>query len=246
MKTYGLFIALCLFLAIASPAKIKNGYTVDIEGARESLKRIKLLLEGDLPLLQRTSMKMKANDLLDFITGYELTGKFLDQFRMISPRLYLQIDTLTDKRGRSVAVYVKLVTEREMSPGVAGTTNLAQDKNDPDLYESEYGPHTVSVRIVIGKKSLHLLAHELGHVRYQVPNLAAYVQFYAKFYLANTYTSKSLGHNDNDQSGQEARNFSNRFREDYLEFSRSGEEKLESYFTLLQVIKRRLSLEAKI
>ena len=70
-----------------------------------------------------------------------------------------------------------------MTAGIAGTTNLGQDKKDPDTYESEYGTYTVSVRIVIGKKSLHLLAHELGHVRHQVPDLAAYYAFYTKFSL---------------------------------------------------------------
>lgn len=241
MKTYALLITLCFVVALTSPAKIKNGYAVDIEGARESLKSIRLLLKGDLPLLQRTSMKIKTEDLINFITYYELTEKLLDQFRMISPWMYLQIDTLTDKKGRSIDVYVKFVTEQEMSPGVAGTTNLAQNKNDPDVYESEYGISTVSVRVVIGTKSLHLLAHELGHVRYQVPNLAAYQQFYTKFYLAAAYKGISMGHNDSDDSGREARAFATRFRKDHLEFLRSGEKKLESYAALLQAIKRRLT-----
>jgi hypothetical protein len=246
MKTYVLFIALCFFVVITSPARIKNGYGVDIGGAHESLRKIKLLMEGDLPMLQRASMKNKIADLINFITYHELTEKLLEQFRMISPDLFQEIDTLTDKKRRAIDVYVKFVTEKEMTAGVVGTTNLGQDKNDPDAYESEFGMHAVSVRVVIGKTSLSLLAHELGHVRYQVPNLAVYLPFYSKFYLANNYTAKSIGHNDNDLSGQQARNFSNRFRTDYLEFLRSGEKKLESYAALLQVIRRTLSEEIEI
>ena len=246
MKTYVLSIALCFLVAISSTAKIKNGYGVDIKGAHESLKSIKALLEGNLPLLQRTSMKMKMEDLIDFITYHELTEKLLNQFRMISPEVYLNIDTLTDKKGRSIDVYVRFVPENEMTAGLAGTTNLGQDKKDPDTYESEYGTFTVSVRIVIGKKSLHLLAHELGHVSHQVPHLAAYYAFYTKFYLANTYTAKGIGHNDNDPSGQQASIFLNRFRSDYLTFLKTGERKLESHVAMLQAIKQQLTSKSEI
>ncbi|MEX2231298.1 MAG: hypothetical protein WD824_04015 [Cyclobacteriaceae bacterium] len=238
MKTYALSITLCFLVCFTSPGKIKNGYSTDIHGARESLRSINLLLATDknLSIFQRFSMKGKINDLTKFITYYELTEKLLNQFRTVTPDLYFEIDTLTDRKGRNLDVYIKFVPEKEMTPGVAGTTNLNQDKNDPDAYFSEYGINTVSVRIAVVKKALPLLAHELGHVRYQAPNLADYMQFYTKFYLANTYKFKSIGHNDNDPSGHQATVYSKRFREKYLSFIKYGEKKIESHVALLQEI----------
>jgi len=242
MKTCVLFITLYLWVITTSNGNIKNGYGFDIQGARESLRNIKLLLEAErnLPFLQKVSMKNKIDDLIHFITYYELTEKLLDQFRSISPDLYYEIDSLRDKKGRNVNIYIKFVPENEMLPGVAGTTNIAQDINDPDAYHSEYGIHTVSVRIKVDKKSLQLLAHELGHVQYQVPNLASYIGYHKQYYLTNSYKAKSMGHNDNDPSGRQARDFTNRFQKTYLEVLRAGKTKIDSHIALLQVIKTQI------
>lgn len=228
MKTYALLAMLCSFALCASNAKIKNGYSLDIQGARESLKTIKRLLNEDtnLSIFQRMAMHSKVETLTEFIVYYELTDNLLGQFQTISPDQYAEIDILTDRKRRSVDVYVKFVPEKETTPGVAGTTNLNQDKDDPDGYSSEYGIHTVSVRIRAEIKSLHLLAHELGHVKYQVPNLAAYMQFYTQYYLANTFKIKKVGHNDNDPSGRQAWAYSEIFRKNYAMYIKSGKKKM--------------------
>ena len=239
MKTYALSLTLCLFLVFPSIAKIKNGYSFDIYGARESLKKIKLLLkeEKNLSIFQRISMYSKMERLTEFIIYFELTDKLLGQFRTISPDLYSEIDSLTDRKGRNVDVYVKFVPEKKMPHGLAGTTNVAQDTNDPEAYFSEYGIHTVSIRIRAEKKSLHLLAHEFGHAKYQVPNLAAYMEFYKQYYLANTFKAESVGHNDNDASGRQARAYSQIFKENYLTFLRTANPKIQSHLALIQEIK---------
>ncbi len=241
MKTYVLFLTLYLLILHHSSAEIKNGYGTEINGARESLQSLKvLLMDNNLSIFQKISIKTKISELVKFITYYELTEKLLEQFKTIAPDLYYEIDTLTDCKGRPQHVYVKFIPETEMPGGVAGTTNIAQDNDDENTYTSEYGAHTVSIRIAAVKKSLVLLAHEFGHVKYQVPNLLSYVQFYSKYYLANTYKAKSFGHNDNDPSGESARVYVNRFREKYLNFLRIADAKVEPPIALLQEIKTQL------
>jgi hypothetical protein len=178
--------------------------------------------------------------MIDFISYFELTEQLLDQFRTISPVLYHEIDTLKDFLGRPLDVYVMFVPEKQMPGGVAGTTNLNQAKNDPHACSSEFGPHTISVRIAAVRKSLFLLAHEFGHVKYQVPNLASYLEYYSKFYLENSYKLKSMGHSDKDPSGRHAMDFTRRFRKNYLAFLKQKERKIETHLALLQQIKNGL------
>ena len=59
---------------------------------------------------------------------------------------------------------------------------MDQSSDDKDAYQSEYGKFTVSVKVWIVPRALLVLAHELGHVKYQVPNLASYFEFYKKHY----------------------------------------------------------------
>ena len=106
----------------------------------------------------------------------------------------------------------------EMNESIAGTTNIAQAENDEDAYSSKYGFNTVSVSIVAIKQSLVLLAHEFGHIAYQVPNLKAYLKLYSKYYRDHEYESNEKGHDPNDPSGQNARAYANRFYQQYLNF----------------------------
>lgn len=133
----------CLF------AEIRNGYTSEIQIMRESLKRLNsLLIEGgSLPLLKKQAIKQKVDELIEAITYLTLTEELLDQFRAISPGLYHEIDNITNCRGRPVDVYVKFVSETQLQPGASATTNLARAESDLNVYQSEYGPNTVSIKI---------------------------------------------------------------------------------------------------
>lgn len=229
MKTHRSFIAMLLAASQLSFATIRNGYT-DIDGARTSLKSITTLLEDSrqLSFAERQSMKTKRDMLLDYIHWHEITEQLLSQFRLISPDLYTTIDKLMDRRGRNVDVYVRFVPDGLLSPGVAGESNIEQDKNDPHLYRSEYGPGTVSVVIQSGRKSLLILAHEFGHVKYQVENLAEYFDYYKKHYRPKQSEAKSLGHHDNDQSGRQAIIFVNGFLSHYVKFQKATKHSPES------------------
>ena len=56
-------------------------------------------------------------------------------------------------------------------------------ENDKDAYVSEYGPFSVSIKVWIVTRALLVLSHEFGHVKYQVPNLASYLEFHRTHYM---------------------------------------------------------------
>jgi hypothetical protein len=245
MRAAGLCTIFCLLLFQQASAKVRNGYARDIDGGRQSLKNLRLLLETDrsISIFQRMSINTKIEKLKTYITYYELTEKLLDQFRMISPDLYFEMDLIQDHAGRYQDVYVRFLPEEKMPRGVSATTSLGQLPNDAHGYFSEYGPYTVSVKIVAGRKSLSLLAHEFGHVKHQVPHLATYMLLYSKYYLEYPTSGHSLGHRDDDPSGQSAKRYALRFRNNYVAFVKANDRRIPSHLVLLQGIQVTLNIE---
>ena len=239
--------ALCLFIVSFMLGwhglfgEVKNGYEPEIKDVRASLKSLNELLTNDsnLSYFQRSEIKASMDRMITFVSYFELTAELLTQFRTIAPDLYTTLDTLKDGTGRTVTVYVKFVSDAEMQHGASGTTNIAHEENDKNTYTSEYGPLTVSVKIASVNKALTLLAHEFGHVKYQVPNLATYYVYYSAYYQNGTFRSSYIGHNTNDESGRQALAYENAFREKYADFLRNAVEKMGSPFALLQEIRRK-------
>ncbi len=130
---------------------------------------------------------------MNHISFYDLTENLLNQFKIIAPKLYAEIDTISDRKGRPVHVYVKFVPVDATKVKAWGITYLNQVENDKDAYLSEYGAFTVSIKIWIVPKALLVLSHELGHVKYQIPNLASYMNFHKKCYKDEV--SNYIGHN---------------------------------------------------
>jgi hypothetical protein len=122
----------------------------------------------------------------------------IEQFRSIDPDLYHEINTIKDCEGNETDVYIKVVDK--LSPGLDGATNVAHSLGNPNVYNSEYGDYSVSVKIASLNQisALRTLVHELGHVRYQVPHLAAYTTYYKQAYQ----DSSRIGHYPNDPSYQ--------------------------------------------
>lgn len=238
MKSHAVFIAL-LCLVINSRAEIRNGYKPDMESARTSLVSLRKLMDEDsnLSVFQRLQISTRIHRLTEFITYHDLTTKLLEHFRIISPELYFQIDSIKDGSGRTVQVYVKFVPEKSLPAGVAGATVMEQDNIDKTACRSEYGIGTVSVTIAFTKKSLFVLAHEFGHVKYQAPNMTEYQEYYTRFYLSNNYHFKSIGHNDKDASGRQALDYTRKFRQHYLTYKRGNNQKLEPYMLLIHRIR---------
>ena len=220
MKACVLLAMLLPHCLIHSSAKIINGYSVEITSARASLRQL-AGLPHDKNVIARLE-RVKA-----FILYYELTEQLLQHFKEIAPDLYFRIDTIKDFRERSVDVYLRFVPATEMEPGAKATTNLNQAIDDKHAYISTYGHLTVSVKILTAANSLLMLAHELGHVHYQVPNLAEYIAFFNRNYTNYHMRADYLGHKPNDPSGRNAIAFENAFREAKARFVTENKRKPE-------------------
>ena len=228
-------------LIVASlSGKIKNGYEAEINTARDGLKKVNaLMLDTNRSSQERNRLNEHASRLRDFILYHELTERLLLQFKMIAGDIYDEIDTIKDAQDRAVDVYVKFLPIEKMSGSVAGSTNIPLGE-DGDAYTSNYGLHTVSTQIVAGNNALSLLAHEFGHIKYQVPNIATYRKFYIKQYQVKTRDSESIGHHHMDPSGQKAFEFERRFRLQHDDFLKIGNNKFERPVTLIKIISKDL------
>ena len=219
MKKYCIYF-MVFVLSLNAPCEIKNGYEKDISSARRSLQRLNELLSTNKEIApsQRRNIKTKIDVLVNLIACYELTANLLTQFKIISPDLYSQIDTITDRQRRRTDVYVKLIPREQALIQAAGLTQIDQVVGDNDAYFSEYGERTVSVRIWITTKAIFVLAHELGHVKYLVPNLASYVVYHREEYGSEFSGSNYIGHEPGDLSGREAEISERKFKADYSNY----------------------------
>jgi len=227
---------------LSAYGKIKNGYEKDITALKESLSYLQTILieNKEISSLKRRKLEATVLTLVNHVAHYELTENLLNQFRIIAPQLYSQVDTISDRLGRPVDVYVKFVQAGETTVKAWGTTSVNQMENDQDAYLSEYGPFTVSVKIWIVANALLVLSHELGHVKHQVPNLASYVKFHRDHYK-NNEQSTYIGHNSGDASGKSANQFAQIFKKDYASFLKTKQEKIPNPSALLAKIRKNLN-----
>jgi hypothetical protein len=207
---------------------------------RESLKTLTDILDinNNLPTSQKRKIETKIKLLLNDISYYELTEKLLDQFKIIAPVLYNEIDTIKDRKGRAVDVYVKFIPTRATPVKAWGTTYMAQSPRDKDTYCSEYGGLTVSIKIWTVNKALLVLSHELGHVKYQVPHLASYMEYYKEHYYTTMDHSNNMGHDASDRSGDSAKKYEQIFRKEYASFLKVKNGKIQSPVVLMKEIRK--------
>ena len=86
-----------------------------------------------------------------------------------------------------------------------------------------------------------VLSHELGHVKYQVPNLASYLEYYKEHYSPNVDQYDILGHKPDDPSGKSAIQFERRFRKEYSNFLKMGSEKIEDPMAIMDAIRKNIN-----
>lgn len=149
-----------------------------------------------------------------YLACFDATDRLMSQFRRISPELYNQIDSLKDAQGRSVDVFVKIILKDHATIMAAGLTRMAAVEDDPDGCTSEYGRQTASVQIWAVANSLIILAHEMGHVAYQVPNFAHYLSYYRSKYHHREIQDGCMGHEPDDYGGKMAQLFERKFNKD--------------------------------
>jgi len=243
MKNYGLFFIIYFVTVSNVFGELRNGYAKNNFQTRESLKNLLFLLaeNKDMAPSHRRGIKLRIERLEFDILYYELTENLLNQFRIIAPTLYNEIDTIKDNKGRAVHVYVKFVPEGATEVKAWGTTYMSQAEDDLDAYRSEYGNLTVSVKIWIVNNALKVLAHELGHVKYQVPHLASYCKFYERHYYSSMRNPHTMGHGTNDPSGKSATKYGNIFRKAYSSFLKTQKGKIQNPILLVESIRRNLN-----
>jgi hypothetical protein len=221
-----------------APGAIRNGY-IDIESARKSLNGLRLaaISTPDLTPDQLRKLEGAIENLTDYITYYDLTEQLLAQFRAIGGDLYHEIDAIVDKNGKTTDVYIKFVPRGSGEVTRPGSTYLVHKEGDNTNY-SEYGAQTVSVKIWIMSTSLSILAHELGHVKYEVPNLASYSEYYKRNYRSSSQP-EYIGHHPSDPSGRSAALFEEKFSKEYKAYLKGSLMKVSSPFALLAQIRNR-------
>ena len=96
--------------------------------SKESIKilRTTLLENGSLTPAQRRKIQSSIAILVDHVSYYELTESLLIQFKTIAPELYAEIDTITDRLGRPVNVYIRFVPIDGTDVKAEGTTYMDQ------------------------------------------------------------------------------------------------------------------------
>ena len=245
IRGYCLHILMFILTCHAVFGEIKNGYEKNISGTKQSLTilRARLLDEENMTPGQRHRIQSTIATLVDHVAYFDLTEGLLSQFKTIAPELYAQIDTISDRLGRPVDVYVKFVPADATSVKAWGLTFMDQSSDDNDAYQSEYGKFTVSVKIWIVRSALLVLAHELGHVKYQVPNLASYFEFHKNHYV-NVPAGTSMGHDADDPSGKWASQFGKTFQKKYTDFLKISMDKVQNPMDVLVRLKKNWSKNA--
>jgi hypothetical protein len=240
MKASFLFAILMIFSSYVLLGEIKNGYETELHNAIATLQKLNLRLSGDktLSILEKQMIRSEIKKVTDVISHYELTRQLINQFRIVSPVMYNEMDSIKDKRKRTTDIFIRLIPSEQASVKLMAASFFRQSPRDDDASYSEYGENSVSVNVVIGHNALLLLSHELGHISYVVPNLAKYVSFYKRCYKKELVNFSYVGHNQSDESGKTAFSFEQRFRGDLAYYLINGGMKFESSASLIDRIRR--------
>jgi hypothetical protein len=222
-------------------AEIKNGYEGGLQGYKDSLRELKLMLceNKRLSIHQIHRIKSDIKNLISSISYYELTNKLIDQLKVVAPDIYNEIDSIKDKKGRSTNVFVRLIPRDHARIQLIAATFFAQSRTDKDACVSEYGKYSVSIDIWLSETALVLLCHELGHIKYAVPNLANYCDFYKRNYRNQMDHLTFIGHRRNDLSGKSAVAFEKKFFKDKESFLKQEGVKPESAIEMMQKIRKK-------
>jgi len=176
------------------------------------------------PSSKRLAKLRKTYDLVH--QNYLETKLLLDEFRLIDPDLYHRASLVSDVEGNLTDVYVKLVDrnsgkfiqQSQQGISLAGYTSIGYWKQNPNINASAYGLYSIAVTIGNTYDKLSTLAHELGHVLYQVKNLSTYVKFFNKEYSQDITTKFGIGHHADDPAHTYVKSIENNFRQKLLAY----------------------------
>jgi len=241
MNSIILVIGFLFFATGDAFARIRNGYSRQIQATRSALHTLKLRLTTgiDLSAGERRRLQVDMHCLINYISCYKLTEELIARMKIISPAIFWEIENIRDKKGRPTDVYVRLVPDERARINLKAATFVSQATKDVDASNTGYGPFSVSVDVCISDNALFLLSHEFGHIKYIVPNLAAYKEFYNKLYGRVKYTNLSyIGHGHQDQSGRTARQYEKMYRQDQASYRKNSCGELQGFVGLYSRLKK--------
>lgn len=221
--TVMLMILLCPF--ISAYGNINNGFTKQKDKLKKQVEALVVQIEksSDGKAIKKLDKKLnKLHKQYEIImSNYEATENVLKELSHIDPELYHKVDAVVDAEGSLTHVYVKVMARNtgkfidHASQGysMTGYTNLGHWEANPNVYASEYGVYTVSVVIGNTTDKLSALAHEFGHVLYQVENLKSYTAYYKQTYNLNSISKFGLGHDPLDPGHPFVKSIENAFKD---------------------------------
>ncbi len=207
MKIFALII-LNIIVSYCSFAEIINGYEHNLKKAEQSLLNLSNLLDNvsnansDEQYYRIKSHYQKAKQILKYVhTYHSKTADLINTLWTMHPSFGDQINGIRNHHGLVTDIYISVNPKERMNRNQFGTTNIDQAKDDPHTYQSSFGPNTVSVQIrdCSDWQMIQLLIHELAHVKYQVPNLSTYMDYFHNAYQ-HFRSTDSFGHKKDDPS----------------------------------------------
>lgn len=241
MKTYALILVLLLCPFLSSHADIYNGYTKEKAHLKKGLKALETQLITSMDEKSAKQLNRKLKKLRKHYEAvrinYEATENLLAEIKRIDPTLYHEVSTVVNAEGSLTHVFVKIMarstdkfmTHASLDYSLTGYTNIGHWDQNPNVHASEYGVYTVSVVIGNTPDKLTAMAHEFGHVLYQVKNLKSYITYYKDEYNQNSISKFGLGHDPIDPGHAFIKSIENEFRSKYRKYlkpSRSNQELL--------------------
>ncbi len=214
----------CLGVHQENYAEIRNGYDEELKKSEKYIKNLTEIAKEVLSTAQReklnTCLEVTYTNQEKLLEKHAKTQELIEMLRFIAPDLYEEINTIKDREGNETDVYIKVVDD--LGTNLVGATNLRQSSDSPNVHRSKYGDHTVSVRLIYQypRRSLKVLFHEIGHVRYQVPHLAAYCEFYKKVYQNQYYEGTQTGHHSKDPSHRSVKATIEIFKQSWKEYNK--------------------------
>jgi hypothetical protein len=169
--------------------EIKNGYETIIAEVIEELQFKIQLQNGNIHHLdssaewdllngaQKALVKAKIRELKKMLGYYQLTNSVINEFKTICPEIFDEVNNIKNYKNQEVDVYISVVPADHEIRYLSGATYISKDPDNEHICVSEYGKNTVSVKICAIRPALKVLAHELGHVKFIIPNLKRYIDY---------------------------------------------------------------------
>jgi hypothetical protein len=224
MKVLCATVLFILVIFSESESKIINGYEHNIADVIRELRFLLNLQIGEIDHLDGTEewsnlsktqqeiVPAKIEKLIEHLNYYQLTQELIDEFRSICPDIYSEVNNIKNHDSVSTDVYIKVLPANHQIRAVSGATMISRDVKNPHVCVSEYGRNSVSVLVCLNKIALKVLAHELGHVKFIVPNLNRYLNYCSKRYQYHEPNIVQFNHQASDMGSRTVIEYERRFK----------------------------------